>query len=593
MLSKSRILSLLLLLMLVIGGSLAALDSYEVQFQGHIPPHVMQLIESSSELRALQKSPPATPAGLRHRAEADIKNLIDVLHSQAYYNAVVNLDYDFTTNCPLVIVRINTGPIYPLASFFIIPAETCATSGYPFDTIDLCDIGVTLQAPALPKMTLEAEDKLLNLLARKGYPLATITKREVLADQRVNAIFVTLYVDSGPLAFFGPTTITGNCSVRESFIRRKICWQEGAAYSTKKIERTQAAIEASGLFTSIGISHANALNDEQELPMTIEVTEGKHRSIGWGLTYATYRGPGVTFEWEHRNIAGMGEKLSFDTDIWFDTQEGRLLYVKPDFLHPGQDFLWIVEAQHQDTRGYHETSCSLSGLIERQLNRYLRISYGGMYKFLHDTHAKVDGQYNLLKAPMYLRLNRADNLLDPTHGTTLHLKVIPSWQVLHPQFVYCINTVTATKYHPITTDKRFVFASKVMFGSILGSNRHSIPASERFYEGTDTTLRGYRYLTVSPLDGHKPTGGRSMLIASFELRARATENLGWVAFYEIGNVYANVFPELNRKFLQSMGSGIRYHTPVGPLRLDFAVPLTPRRHVDRYFEIYLSIGQAF
>jgi translocation and assembly module TamA len=584
----------LFLVLLFIQMHAYAIESYEVLFQGEIPAPVHSLLCSSSELLALQKTPPATPAGLRHRAEADIQNFIKILHSQAYFNAIIDLKYNFEQHPAVVIVNVNPGPIYPLASFSIVSADQSPYPTYPYDKINLCDIGIQLEQPARPKSILEAEEELLHLLARKGYPLAEIVKREVLADQHLHAVFATLYVNSGPLAFFGQTTITGNCKVKEEFIQKKIAWAIGDSYNTRKIERTQAAIEASGLFTSITISHANSLTLDHQLPMTIEVVEAKHRSIGWGVTYDTYRGPGVSVEWEHRNIGGMGEKLSFDGDFWFDTQELRLLYVKPDFLRPGQDFLWIADAEHQSTKGFHETSFSLSGLVERQLNRNLRISYGGTYKILQDTHADLDGSYNLLKAPLFLRLNRVDNLLDPTKGSSINLRVIPSWQFLRPQFLYCINTLTGTTYYPLSEDRRYVFAAKAMFGSILGSNRRSIPSSERFYEGTDSAMRGYRYLTVSPLDRHhKPTGGRSLLIGSCELRVRATESFGWVAFYEIGNVYANVFPELNHKVLQSIGYGIRYHTPVGPLRLDVAIPLNPRKHVDGRYEVYLSIGQAF
>lgn len=587
-----RLLNIFIFILISAAARLEAIDAYSVQFSGDIPPDMMQQLQSFSELLALQNSPPATPAGLQHRGEADIQNFLRVLHSQAYFNAIIKISYDFNQDPALVIVNIDPGPIYPIADFAIIPAENSPQT-FPYDSIDLCDLGIFLGTPAIPRTILEAEDALLLYLAKKGYPLAVIEKREVLADQHLHAVFVTLHVNSQSLAFFGPTLISGNGSVREEFLRNKINWQEGEPFNTKKIERTQAAIEATGLFSSISINHANSLNDCQQLPIEIELIEGKHRSIGWGLTYATERGPGVSFEWEHRNIAGAGEKLRFDLDLWFDTQDGRLLYVKPDFL-PGQDFLWTAEAKHENTKGFHETSFSLSGIIEKQINRHVRLSYGGMYKILHDTHADLDGQYNLFKIPFYLRINRTDNILDPTHGSTLLIRSIPSWQFLDPQFVYCINTIAGTTYYALTSDNQYIFAIKGLFGTILGSNRRTIPTSERFYEGSDTTLRGYRYETVSPLDHHhKPTGGRSVLACAFELRVRATENFGWVAFYEIGNVYANPFPELSRKVLQSVGYGIRYHTPVGPLRLDFAVPLNPRRHVDNRFEIYLSIGQAF
>ena len=101
-------------------------------------------------------------------------------------------------------------------------------------------------------------------------------------------------------------------------------------------------------------------------------------------------------------------------------------------------------------------------------------------------------------------------------------------------------------------------------------------------------------MTVSPLDHkNKPTGGRSMLISSNELRWKCTEKIGVAAFYEIGNVYSNPFPDFKKGQLQSVGAGIRYLTPVGPIRFDVAVPLNRRKDVDPPCQFYMSIGQSF
>lgn len=568
-------------------------ENYEVRFVGDLCPELYELLNSASELVAMQNSPPATVAGLKHRAEADVENFLKVLHSQAYFNAVINLDYDFD-RCPTwVIVNIDPGPVYPLSGFSIVPADTNCNQ-FPYEMICLSDLGVMLNSPATPKSILSAEEALLYIMARWGYPLASVVEREVIADQDHQAIAVRLHVDSGPAAFFGETTITGLCSVREEFLRKKIAWRQGWDYNPLLVDRTQSAIEASGLFSAITINHADETTSDQQLPMEIEVIEAKHRSIGWGLTYSTDWGPGATAEWEHRNIGGVGEKLSLEADVWQALQKAKLLYVKPDFLRPAQDFLWIAEALHDKTKGFHESAFSISGIIERQINEHVRISYGGTYKILRDTRSVPNGKYNLIKSPFYVSISNVNNIIDPTYGGTIHVRIIPTLQFLRKKFAYCINTFTFTNYFPLTYDHKYVFATKATLGAIWGSSRRTIPASERFYEGSDNNLRGYRFLTVSPLDKHnKPLGGRSVMTYSLELRVRATENWGWVTFYDFGNVYSNVLPQLNKRILQSIGYGLRYLTPVGPLRLDFAIPLQPRRHLDHRFEVYLSIGQAF
>lgn len=580
--------------------SLSAVVTYEVKFEGKIAPETLSELKSASQLISLQKSAPNTSAGLRHRAEADIPNLLKILQSQAYYNATVDLSYNFESTPAIVSIHINPGPVYPLAAFNIIaPPENDkesppSPSSFPVETIQLKNIGIVLGRPALPKNIIEAEDFLLLYMARKGYPLAVIKNREVVADQSVQTITVTLTVDSGPLAYFGPTIISGQKSIRNEFFQKKVSWNKEGVYDPSQVEETQRALEASGLFSSINITHGEELTPESELPMFIEVVESKHRSIGFGVSYTSIWGAGVNFEWEHRNIRNLGEKLSFVCDLRQLLQETSLLYVKPDFLRPGQDFLLLTELQHETTKGFTESSYSISGSIERQLDKRTRFSYGLMYKRLRDTHAVNNGLYNLIKTPFHLRWSNTNNLLDPTRGATVSLRVIPSFQFLSKPFGYCINLCSASFYYPLTKSNKYVLAFRGSLGSILGSSRRTIPASERLYEGTENSLRGYRYLTVSPLnDDHKPIGGRSLASFTTELRIRATENFGWVAFYDTGNVYESVIPQLNRKVLNSVGCGVRYYTPVGPLRFDVAFPLTPRRHLDHRFQIYLSIGQAF
>ena len=135
-----------------------------------------------------------------------------------------------------------------------------------------------------------------------------------------------------------------------------------------------------------------------------------------------------------------------------------------------------------------------------------------------------------------------------------------------------------------------------MLGSIFGAGKHEIPPPERFYAGSQNTIRGYRFLTVSPIEKrrhHKPVGGRSMFVYSLELRSRITKDIGLVGFWDIGNVYSDAIPNFERRLLQAVGVGLRYYTPVGPLRLDVAVPLNRRKDIDNYFEAYFSIGQSF
>ncbi|MGA8165162.1 MAG: BamA/TamA family outer membrane protein [Waddliaceae bacterium] len=557
---------------------------YRVMFSGIQRQEIVDLLKDASQLN-VKKNTPQTLSSLRKRAEKDIPHLIKALQSQAYYQAKIHVELNNTSAQPIeVIYHVDSGPVYPLAEFNISPECLGVTPQ---------ELSIALHQPALPKNILRAENALIELLKHRGYPLAAIAQRKVIADQKQQHILVTIEVDIGPLLSFGKSEIIGNKQVAESFIRKKICWKENDRYDPHQIEETIQEIEATGLFRSVEIVHSEDPTENNTLPITIDVAEAKHRSLAFGLGYSTQRGPGITGQWQHRNYWGNGERFYINANLLQQTQEAACSYTIPDFLSCRQDLLLKTEWQHKDTEGFCSTSFSLSGLLERQLSEQARLSIGGKYEYLNNDDSDNNGNFHLLKVPTQWKWSNVDDPLDPISGATLFFKIVPTTQLLGPRFVYAKSTFTGSIYYPLSSDRHFVVAAKMHLGSIIGSGRREIPPSERFYAGSENTLRGYSYYTVSPLKDGDPIGGRSLMTFSLEGRWRATEKWGGVLFYDAGNVYSPSFPQLNKKVLQSVGGGLRYYTPVGPLRLDIAFPLNRRRSLDKAFQVYFSIGQSF
>ncbi|MCB1149238.1 MAG: BamA/TamA family outer membrane protein [Chlamydiia bacterium] len=573
------------LLLILFFASLAADVPYQVHFVGNGSKKIEEMLDSVSQLKLLQDHPPATVNALKRRAEADIPNLKMALQMEAYYRPEITIEIDSDAAPAIVYVRIETGRKYRLGSYTVTP-----DCGVPFE-----ELGLEIGRSAYPGKILDAEWYLLQSLAFKGYPLARVVEREVIADVEQEVVNVTITVDEGPQVFFGPTSVSGLCGVYESVIANKIAWNEGCLYSPRLVSCTQSALEDTGLFAAVTITSDDVVDEEGRLTMHIEVTEAKHRTIGLGASYTTQLGPGVFAEWETRNLTGRGEKLSLRSEIWGLKQRGAVLFKQPDFYVRCQDLLWIAEIEHEKTDAFTEFFFSLSALLERQVHDWLRISYGGQFKELDSTRSNNNGTFTLLKAPVAFRFNNANNLLDPTWGGSLYVKLTPTLSVKgEPSFIYYIQQAIGTYYQTLTRDERWILALKVNLGSIFGAEDRTIPPPERFYAGNENTLRGYHYLTVSPLDAeNKPIGGRSLMVYSAELRSRIGECLGWAVFYEVGNVYSTVLPQFDYKQLNSIGFGLRYHTAVGPLRADIGVPLNRRPGIDKQFELYFSIGQAF
>ncbi len=630
-------------------ASLGADVNYRVEFTGTLNREALDVLNAHSQLVALQDRPPVSLISLKRRAQADIPHLIQSLHSLAFFNAEVDIDVDEEVEPAIVRIHIESGPVFTLSSFDVLPAnelrieqpeeagkqeveegqrfieqeflapsteesfdwEAKDTPGAPVEFIGNTDdskqtnfafdgitpecLGLQLGAPALPQKILEAEDALLVWINEQGYPLAEVRKREVVADQAAYTVCVRLYVEEGPLAYLASPEISGYTKVRECYIARKVTWCPGERYAPELVAGTFDALECSGLFRSINIELGTELNEDGLLPVDIHVNEACQRSLGAGINYSTEFGFGLIGEWEHRNVGGMGETFSAKAELLRKYQDATLSHRIPDFLCKGLNLVNTAQLERELTDSFNETAWIYSSRLHRHLTDRLQAWVGLALKYTYSTKTDNDRHFTLIELPLQLRHTTVCDVLDPLCGSTINLKFTPAHRLFVPtRLNYYTMAIDAAYYRPAPLFNWITLAAKISLGSIQGAARQAIPPPERFYAGTPSTLRGYRYLTVSPLDDQgRPEGGRSLAVLSLEARARITDDWGLVGFWEGGNVYSARMPCFNKHQLQSAGLGIRYYTPVGPLRLDIAVPLNRRRLIDPPLQLYFSIGQTY
>ena len=137
-----------------------------------------------------------------------------------------------------------------------------------------------------------------------------------------------------------------------------------------------------------------------------------------------------------------------------------------------------------------------------------------------------------------------------------------------------------------------ILAGRLALGSIVGGSLEDIPANRRFFLGGGGSIRGYEYRSVGPRIDDEVVGGLSFWEASAEMRFRVAKNIGLVPFIDAGSAYEDPIPDFSEKIRVGAGVGLRYFTPLGPLRLDVATPLT-RQEGDPTFALYVGLGQAF
>lgn len=592
-----RLLAAILCAALASVAPAAAEVRYETAIEGVEDDSLRSLLEDVSELVRLRDQPPDTELALRRRAEDDAERLTDALRAEGYYAATVRAEVEPTEDGSLARLIVDPGPPFLLSKFEIVlpagapeTAEAVAASLTP-EALEL-ELGARAQAAQVVAATTEAVSR----FGQSGHPFAELIERRAVVDHAANTMAVELAIDPGPFARFGEAKIEGLENVEREAVRRELGWTPGEPFDSRKVAATRRALQGTRLFSSVAMDWPDAPVDGR-LPVRIAVSEAEHRAVGAGLSYSTSEGAGSKVYWSHDNLFGAGERLRLE-GVLAEQRQGALASLRlPWFLGTeGQALNLTAEVEHEAVEAYEADSARLAAIVERRLTDRLTASGGLAYEHSvieEEAGVQLRDEFDLLDAPLALAYDGADDLLNPTRGWRASLEVTPTVGVLDTESRFVTVRPAAAYYLPIDDEARHVLALRGQVGVIAGESRSGIPASRRLYAGGGETVRGYAFQLVGPLDENDdPIGGTSLLAGSVELRSRLYGDFGAVAFVDAGNVYEGSTPDLDEGVRVGAGVGLRYYTPVGPVRLDIAVPLD-KRSVDDDFQVYVSFGQAF
>lgn len=573
--------------------SLLSLE-YEVRFIGITDPKALVSLIETSSLVALEKRPPPSLTALRYRIVQDIPVLLEVLQAYGYFDAEIawNIE-EQEEGYFLVDLILLPGIAYTLASYEVFQ-EPCRSPLSLSPCGSLCPslLGLSIGSPVHSLDIVNAELLALSELARCGYPLAKVTRRKVEVDGEEKTVYAGACMEEGPLVHFGPIFYTGIESIDPSFLDKKIAWKEGEVYNSDLVASTQAKLLATELFSSVLISHAEDLNSQDTLPMHVRVSEAKHKQFSLGVYYATVDGFGGVVSWTNRNIRHRGETLSWKVDGSERFVGGNITYKKPDVFTQDQTYRATILASRENIFPYLSFLYRASNYLDTPIGSKGFVSAGLKFDHLNVEDSASNGSYWLAGLPFFAKYDTANSDINPTKGYTVAYSITPYQSLVQGNVHFAKQRCTLTAYLPFFAWDNLVFAGKVQFGAIGGAKQHQIPLPKLFLGGSEDTLRGYRYQSVSPLLDGKPLGGRSAIFGSIESRFRFG-NIGIVPFFDFGSVLLSPFPSFEGKWFRSLGIGGRYFAFFGPLRFDIGFPLDRRKGIDHAFQLYASVGQAF
>lgn len=589
------------------------------------PASLADKMKAASQLAQLAKEPPDSMLGLERRARVDTETAVKLLHSQGYYEGKASFKLDESASPLRVTLVLTPGPRYVLgrAAVRYEPApsvpdvfkDRVRVTGFwglerenlPPPAFPAALPGVEPGKPVTADAMLAAVEALPEQLRREGYPLAKVADARYSLNRETRELNADIVLNPGPPALMGQIRVLGAKEVNAAYLQRLAPWTPGdQPWNSEMLDDYADTLRGLGLFRSVTAKpDAQALDEVGQsdgltvVPAEIAVTEAPFRSISGSARYDTGTGLGVEGVWEHRNLFHNGEKLTLTAPIATEIQGLKAAFEKPAFLEREQRLLASASALREDTSAYLKTAANASVGLDRRLARQW---WGGLSLFgeggsLKDNENEAKA-YGVFSPRANLRRDSRNNVLNPSSGSEIEIKLQPFTGFYEEGFNVLAGTIEASFYYaPFRKkglpDDKLILAARVEGGAMSGAPLRTIPSSMRYYAGGAGSVRGYAYQALGPRDSEDdPLGGRSYQIVNLEARFKVSEHIGIVPFLDGGMVYKDEFPPIIGDMDWGAGLGLRYYTPIGPVRLDVAVPLR-QIEGDPPVQVYISIGQSF
>jgi outer membrane protein insertion porin family len=473
------------------------------------------------------------------------------------------------------------------------------------------------------QLVVATHDIAVNELKDHGYPYGKVTTNEENAAEKQAAL--AFVAEPGKVAHFGPVEIVGNKSVGENIIRRQLTFKPGELYRRSIVQDSQRRLYGMELFQFANIEPLNPEQQPEEVPIRVTVAEGNHQRVNFGVGYGTEEKARIDSEYHHVNFLG-GARSAGVHARWSSLDRGlRADFNQPYFLRPhfslggeGQQWYTFTPAYRSLVRGAkttlthrsNERTSWAASITSEHSSSSIDPVFASSPDFAEfrdelislgfdSTTLEQNGVLNALG--LDFQHSTADNLLNAKRGYQLAFHAEEAGRLVPGSFNYYAASADARHYLPFVNE-RFVLASRAQIGNIrpVGQEPTNVPFSRKYLLGGASSIRGWGRFEVSPLSDGVPIGGNSMLAMSAELRAILRGNFGGVLFLDAGNVWAESMDFRLNDLRYAIGPGLRYQTPIGPIRFDIGYQLNPIPGLlvngagqKRRFRVHFSIGQAF
>ena len=489
----------------------------------------------------------------------------------------------------------------------------------------MSELGLTPGAVRTRAAVDRARELARTALQEEGHPYARVAILEAEAPNGQDVV-LTVAAEPGPTAVFGPLTISGESSVGEEVIRRQLAFGPGDPFKRSRIVESQRRLYGLELFDFVNIDVPSLQAQPTEVPVRLSVTEGRHHRLKVAVGYGTEEKARIAGSLANVNFLGGGRTGSIEGK-WSSLDRGVKANLGIPYLF-SSSYRADIQVQQWDA---HEPAYQLltrggRGTVARQLTRHdpygrrksatrAAVTFVDEYEqFFIEAHALDDpefrddlialgldpetgmGEGTLVALAIDVTHDTAGNPLDARRGYLVSLHLEQASPIVGGDWSYFEATADGRLYVPVG---RTVVALKARVGGIQPSDA-GVPFFKRYFLGGSTTLRGWGRFEVSPLANGEVIGGLGFFDSSVELRFPIHGKFSGVVFGDGGQVTETAWDDNMFHLRTDVGLGLRYLTPIGPLRIDVGYQLNPMpglliagEEQERRWRIHFSVGQAF
>lgn len=599
----------------VVASPALALGSLTLDVVGIEDPQARQALdarlENGSLLFASRDEKAGNDRDLFGAALADYRRLIGVLYNEGYYGPAISIRIDGREAADIdpfsppsqiktIAIVIDPGPIFTFGLAEVGPRAPTATAN-PIVP------GFAKGQIAHATLVGDAANAGITEWRNDGHAKAGVAAQEIVADHPERELEVDIRLAPGPELRFGRLSIEGDTEVSHKRIRQMMGYPGGQVYSPEKLRKAVNRLQRTGVFRTVAVTEAEVPNPDGTLDYTMTVIDEKKRRFGFSAEVNTLDGITVGGFWLHRNLFGGGERLRIEaeaaniggTETGFGGRGGTdysasIRETRPATFGPDNDLFVFGDFESNDDPDFSETSVVVGVGITRHFSERLTGEVAGGLRYSDADDAFGSSEYYHAVLPSRLEWDRRDNIPNPSEGFYFNVSAVP-YAALDTQSESGMTSQwDGRSYLGLGAAKRTVLAGRVLVGSVVGSAIDRTPPDFLFFSGGGDTVRGFAYQSLGvTLPNGKVSGGRGFLGLSGEIRQQATQNLGLVAFVDWGSVGPDSFVTADDPYQTGVGIGVRYGTPIGPIRLDVATPYSDENDRWKDYELYIGVGQAF